>query len=840
MKLLSCYIENYGIISHKSIIFDEKFNAFYQKNGEGKSTLASFIVAMFYGLPNSKVNSKFNERQHYYPFNEQKFGGSITLKDNDHIYKIERFFSKKSESDDEVKVYVDNKLDDKIKNDIGKFLFNIDENSFRKTIFTTSNDLITIQNNKTSDISHKLSGFIEDVSSNVSFKDMIKKLDENKKKYYKTGANLGLLQQENSKRSEIKENISNLKNECDQIDSKKIAYKKLVDEANIINQQILDYEAKKEISNKWKQYDFYIGNVAKTNDNIDKINEKYHDNIPSLNEISSCLDMTYKIKSLNDNKDIEEENKIDKELLLYKEKFFDKDDINIEEIQNLINEYNQNKITLNNKLKKQSDNSNIALHNKFDNVKFNEEKIEEIDNLLKTYKENQNSLLSLTFSTNKKKSNLPLIILTLLSLISIILGIILLFKNMIPSIILLICGILLLLATIFIYFKNKTDYNIYGKMNDKTLLINDSQRQINEKLKKLSGELDLDFDNLEASLALYKEDYKKYLMLLQNEKSLNEEINKLTFDNNTLNNTITSFFNKYKYDGDNYQQLLLILINDLQKYKSLSNEKERLHNKILSISNEILSLKDNIDKITNKYNIGSDENSLKACEDDIKDLASLHKDIENYEKQAEDFKKANNLNERVEDINVDIVSLKNAYNEKLQEANKVKLLILELEDKKELIDEYNNELCKCEENILSYKNKINIIDKTKHALSNAESSLINKFITPIKSKFDAYQALIKKVANIDILLDQDLNVSYQENGVYHSEDHLSDGQKTIVTLLLRLALIDNMYDHNIPFIILDDPFTYLDEDNLKDALSLLDILKENYQIIYFTCHNSRI
>ena len=137
---------------------------------------------MFYGLPSSKVNSKFNERQHYYPFNEQKFGGSITLKDNDHIYKIERFFSKKSESDDEVKVYVDNKLDDKIKNDIGKFLFNIDENSFRKTIFTTSNDLITIQNNKTSDISHKLSGFIEDVSSNVSFKDMIKKLDENKKK----------------------------------------------------------------------------------------------------------------------------------------------------------------------------------------------------------------------------------------------------------------------------------------------------------------------------------------------------------------------------------------------------------------------------------------------------------------------------------------------------------------------------------------------------------------------------------------------------------------------------------------------------------------------------------
>ena len=49
MKLLSCYIENYGKISATTFDFNEGLTAFCEKNGYGKTTLASFVKAMFYG-----------------------------------------------------------------------------------------------------------------------------------------------------------------------------------------------------------------------------------------------------------------------------------------------------------------------------------------------------------------------------------------------------------------------------------------------------------------------------------------------------------------------------------------------------------------------------------------------------------------------------------------------------------------------------------------------------------------------------------------------------------------------------------------------------------------------
>ena len=78
MILLSCYIENYGKLSKKNIDFQKDLTVFCEENGYGKTTLVSFLKAMFYGLPSYKTSSKgFPERQHFYPFNGGKFGGSL-------------------------------------------------------------------------------------------------------------------------------------------------------------------------------------------------------------------------------------------------------------------------------------------------------------------------------------------------------------------------------------------------------------------------------------------------------------------------------------------------------------------------------------------------------------------------------------------------------------------------------------------------------------------------------------------------------------------------------------------------------------------------------------------
>jgi uncharacterized protein YhaN len=57
---------------------------------------------------------------------------------------------------------------------------------------------------------------------------------------------------------------------------------------------------------------------------------------------------------------------------------------------------------------------------------------------------------------------------------------------------------------------------------------------------------------------------------------------------------------------------------------------------------------------------------------------------------------------------------------------------------------------------------------------------------------------------------------------------------------MRFALIDCLYQDNKPFIILDDSFVDFDKNNLEYIKDILNKLKNNYQIIYFTCHDSRM
>ena len=56
---------------------------------------------------------------------------------------------------------------------------------------------------------------------------------------------------------------------------------------------------------------------------------------------------------------------------------------------------------------------------------------------------------------------------------------------------------------------------------------------------------------------------------------------------------------------------------------------------------------------------------------------------------------------------------------------------------------------------------------------------------------------------------------------------------------MRLALVDTMYQGEKPFLILDDPFVNLDEEKVAYGNILLLSVAKEYQVIYFTCHDSR-
>ena len=69
MKLIDCYIENYGKFSRRSFVFQEGLTCFCLKNGEGKTTFASFLKAMLYGLESYRDGAiGFCDRKRFFPF----------------------------------------------------------------------------------------------------------------------------------------------------------------------------------------------------------------------------------------------------------------------------------------------------------------------------------------------------------------------------------------------------------------------------------------------------------------------------------------------------------------------------------------------------------------------------------------------------------------------------------------------------------------------------------------------------------------------------------------------------------------------------------------------------
>lgn len=96
MKILSVNVVSFGKLSNVNLTFNNSVNVVQNVNGFGKTTLANFIRAMFYGLNYnySKVGEdRVNDVARFRPWNStERFGGSITIESDGRNYRIERFF----------------------------------------------------------------------------------------------------------------------------------------------------------------------------------------------------------------------------------------------------------------------------------------------------------------------------------------------------------------------------------------------------------------------------------------------------------------------------------------------------------------------------------------------------------------------------------------------------------------------------------------------------------------------------------------------------------------------------------------------------------------------------
>lgn len=184
MKLIKCYVSSFGKLQDFSYDFTSGLNTIKQDNGWGKSTLATFIKAMFYGITSSKKSVAENERIKYKPWNSTAmFGGFVEFEWGDKIYKIERFFGNK-ESEDTVRLFdVQTGKEYPNTENLGKRIFEIDEDGFLSTTYLSQKDF-EIKSN--SSLTAKFNAVCE-VQDSEAFDNALVKLEEKSKKYKMRG-----------------------------------------------------------------------------------------------------------------------------------------------------------------------------------------------------------------------------------------------------------------------------------------------------------------------------------------------------------------------------------------------------------------------------------------------------------------------------------------------------------------------------------------------------------------------------------------------------------------------------------------------------------------------------
>ena len=125
------------------------------------------------------------------------------------------------------------------------------------------------------------------------------------------------------------------------------------------------------------------------------------------------------------------------------------------------------------------------------------------------------------------------------------------------------------------------------------------------------------------------------------------------------------------------------------------------------------------------------------------------------------------------------------------------------------------------------------------ALKKADENLKERYLAPMRTSFLRYAKKMGVEWAESVSIGESLEVRFEAQGGLRREKNLSDGQRALTNLCMRLALMENLYEGEMPFCILDDPFVHLDETHFNEVAAGVRALANEMQILYFTCHESR-
>lgn len=850
MRLISYHIENYGKIHNADGVFNGGLTEFCEKNGFGKTTLASFIRAMFYGLPTYTTRTKtFDDRQHFYPFEGGKFGGNITFEMQGKTYKIERFFDKKSAKDDEMKVYCDGAPYMGFGEDIGREVFGLDEEAFKKTVFITAEE---IEIESTHSINEKLNRDVEGGEDN-DFEAAISALEKAKKELKAARGANDLISQTKNETLLLNDRIKNLRDMGDTLTEEYLLRERLTKEMAVCESTLKQASERALLLQKWETLDGLTAQLEQKTTTLRAYAVKYPHGVPSAEErklLGDCMQEENRLSGSLQSASFSEEK--EKQLAFLQEKFkngapMDEDiakkQQSLTRLATLVSEID----TLQNIPQTPQEKE---LEKRFAERVPTEDTLAQKRQIVEEYKRKDAQLKELHASL---VTSTPIQKIGNKNLSFLFVGI---------AVVMLAIGGWLLAEAMYVFGGVLTLLGAMGlvaglvSIKKPTAIANPSS-EITVKIAALQAELHIAEETLRAftvpygyysdagvlyDFATLEEDARTYCAQVDAMQAVRVKMSRLTQEADGIVAETKAFLQAYGEYGEDLPNGLNRLLAATSNYTALQADKAAACGRAGDVQARILQCKATISELLKKYglneNVGTMD-GLKSLEMDCRSQNDLQKEVAALEENLKGYKTKNALSERPEGAVEDTEGLHATLSGMRKQLADCDKRITEIEREVEKLPDIECELERAEEKLKKYKERYALISDTIDTLKEAEKALKDRYIAPIKEKFSFYAEALERVLDEKITMDSDYRVKFERGGEERSDRHLSAGERSLCALCLRLALIDNMYESEQPFIVMDDPFVHLDKTHIGRTAELLNALSEKRQIIYFCCHDSR-
>lgn len=805
MRLIKCNISGYGQFKDTEIDFSKGLNSYCYENGWGKSTLCSFIKVMLYGFDDEGKTSVLNERTHYLPWNSNVYGGSLTIEVDGKKYEIKKEFQAKKNTCNFSLFDADTGLESTDYSEkIGEEILGIDMESFKRTLFISQ----TNNEYKTTDTINSRIGNIVDNTDDMNtfeiiddtLKDALNKCSNTRVtgKLYKMNVELSELKVSMAPKEMLEKQsgdiISLIAEKKDLIKLKESEQKKLSESLKEIG-EYKDKAAKK------AKYEAILKSYEERKETFDELTNFFKKGVPEKEDIENNIRLISNLNALEAKRD---------NLMSYlssEEAGEAKDEsIRLEELGSLY----EGKVI--------EDVEFSSIIEDWRLAKDDEYKVQALTAEKSSYENEDNEKYDSCEKKKKQKSTVCLVMAVISAVLS---GLFMAAALLDISSILgkgtaLIIGIVaaVIAATMFISFISIKNKKIIIKPNPKIEILeqeisNKEEFYINSE-NRISGYIQSfgrDFNQKTAieDMLMIKHDMQEYAAL---KKRTAKEIE---------------------------------LLNDKKgKYEETVKEIEAVHQSVSAFLDRIgmepagdLLLQ--FHSIKNKADIYDAEKT--QFESVANEKAQFEKECEGYEELLS--LEAPNDDRTVAELEDKVIGISNEQRALDKELKELETELDEIKSKLTGIvnaSEKYDELKECyDEGIHRY----DIVNKAKKYLQTAKTNLITKYTKPVKDAFDGFYKELTALDDNEYALDANLEMSIDKTTKKLSTDYLSQGNKDIVNLCMRLALIKGVFGDEMPFIIFDDPFERLDDKRTELCKSFVQKFAKDNQVLYFTCQEGR-